>query len=131
MTILTENLRPGRTQLLKSLREDLSLYQEETRFFCKLLRKAALASGGKDAAPEFKQLLNQITEFRQETLPNLQRAIQCLDGQTAHSTKADSGLSQIQLLAQSMEDARRQLNLIKRCVFQEMREEDFMRSRIW
>jgi predicted nuclease with TOPRIM domain len=131
MTTLTENLRPGRTQLLKSLREDLSLYQEETHFFCKLLRKAVLTNGRNEAASELKQLLSRINDFRQETLPNLQRAVQCLDGQTAHSTKADSGLSQIQLFAQSMEDARRQLNIIKRCVFQEIQEEDFMRSRIW
>jgi hypothetical protein len=130
MTVLTETMRPGRTQLLKSLRDELALYQDETRFFCKLLRKAVLVSGGSAAAPELKQLMDQLSDFRQETLPNLQRALQCLDGQTAHSTKADNGLSQIQLFAQGMEEARRVLNTIKRGVFQEM-SEDLMRSRIW
>jgi hypothetical protein len=130
MTVLTETMRPGRTQLLKSLRDELALYQDETRFFCKLLRKAVVASGGNGAAPELKQLMDQLSDFSQETLPNLQRALQSLDGQTAHNTKADNGLSQIQLFAQGMEEARRVLNTIKRGVFQEM-SEDLMRSRIW
>ncbi len=129
MTIQTENVQAGRSAKLRTYREELSLYQEEARFFCKMIRKAILSSETADHG-RLAQLLGRMTGFYQETLPALQRALQSLDGQTANNTKADSGLSQAELFGEGLEQARQQLNAIKREVFKEL-SEDFMHTRIW
>lgn len=129
MTIQTENAQKGRSVKLRTYREELSLYQEEARFFCKMIRKAILSSESPDQG-HLSQLLGRMTGFYQDTLPALQRALQSLDGQTANNTKADSGLSQAELFGEGLEQARQQLNAIKREVFKEL-SGDFMHTRIW
>ena len=129
MTSLTKTYNPtSERQLLSSLRDELALYQEETRFFLKILRKAHLS----DKAPQAKieNLINLLTTFRQDTLPGLQKALRSLDGQNANNTTADHGLSQVSLFSDGLEQARRKLNAIKREAFREL-SSDFIATPIW
>ena len=129
MTVITENRKTSRAQQLRTFREELSLYQEEARFFCKMIRKAIFSSEDGDDG-RLSALLSRLTDFHQKDLTNLQKALQSLEGQTANNTKADTGRSQIELFDEGLQAARQQLNTIKREVFREL-SEDFMRTRIW
>ncbi len=115
-------------QLLSSLRDELALYQEESRFFHKILRKAQLS--GKGTQEKIETLIGRLAIFRQETLPSLQKALRSLDGQNSNSTTADRGLSQVSLFTEGMEEARRKLNSIKREAFREL-SSDFIQNPIW
>lgn len=115
-------------QLLSSMRDELSLYQEESRFFQKILRKALVS--GKGSKDKIEGLIGRLTTFRQETLPALQKALRSLDGQNANSTTADHGMSQVSLFSDGLEEARRTLNLIKRDAFREL-SSDFIPTPIW
>ncbi len=130
MTTLTDTTNARSAQfLMTSLREELALYQEESRFFQKILRKALLAR--EDGKTErIRDLYARLTAFQQETLPGLQRALRGMDGANANTSTADSGLNQVGLFRQGMEEARRLLNLIKRDAFRELNA-DFIRSPIW
>ncbi|MCB0570270.1 MAG: hypothetical protein KDC66_10920 [Phaeodactylibacter sp.] len=129
MTVLTENVKANRIPNLRVCREELSLYQDEARFFCRIIRKAIISSEMADQQ-RLSQLLSRMVDFYQETLPTLQKALQSLDGQTANTTKADSGMSQAELFGEGLEEARQKLNIMKREAFSEL-SEDFMRARIW
>ncbi|MCO6490016.1 MAG: hypothetical protein J5I98_16510 [Phaeodactylibacter sp.] len=129
MTSLTTTYNPiNERQLLSSLRDELALYQEESRFFHKILRKALLS--GKGAHDKIESLISRLAAYRQETLPGLQKALRSLDAQNSNSTTADRGLSQVSLFSEGMEEARRRLNLIKREAFREL-SSDFILTPIW
>lgn len=115
-------------QVLSSMRDELALYQEESRFFQKILRKALLS--GKGAQEKLESLIGSLVAFRQETLPSLQKALRSLDGQTANNTTADHGLSQVSMFSEGLEEARRKLNHIKREAFREL-SADFIPTPIW
>ena len=129
MTVITENRKTSRAQQLRTFREELRLHQEVARFFCKMIRKAIFSSEDGDDG-RLSALLSRLTDFHQKDLTNLQKALQSLEGQTANNTKADTGRSQIELFDEGLQEARQQLNTIKREVFREL-SEDFMRTRIW
>ena len=129
MTSLTTKYNPiNERQLLSSLRDELSLYQEESRFFHRILRKAQLS--GKSKQEKIDSLICRLAAFRQETLPGLQKALRSLDGQNSNSTTADHGLSQVALFSEGMEEARRRLNMIKKEAFREL-SSDIIPTSIW
>ena len=115
-------------QQLSSLRDELMFFQEESRFFHRILRKALLS--GTEPHEKIDGLINQLLTFRKETLPNLQRALRSLDGQSANSTTADHGLSQVAMFSEGIEEARQRLNTIKRQAFHELNT-DFIPTPIW
>ena len=115
-------------QQLSSLRDELMFYQEESRFFHRILRKAMLS--GKESQDKIETLINQLAAFRKETLPSLQKALRSLDGQNSNSTTADHGLSQVSMFSEGIEEARRRLNRIKREAFREL-SSDFIPTPIW
>ena len=129
MMSLTTTYNPiNDRQQLSSLRDELALYQEESRFFDKILRKAMLS--GKGTQEKIENLAARLAAFRQETLPSLQKALRSLDGQNSNSTTADHGQSQVSLFQEGIEEARRKLNLIKREAFRELNS-DFIPTPIW
>ena len=129
MTSLTTSYNHiNERQLLSSLRDELALYQEESRFFHRILRKALLS--GKGAQEKIETLINQLAAFRKENLSSLQMALRSLDGQNSNSTTADHGLSQVSMFSEGIEEARRRLNRIKREAFREL-SSDFIPTPIW
>ena len=115
-------------QQLSSLRDELMFYQEESRFFHRILRKAMLS--GKESQDKIETLIKQLAAFRKETLPSLQKALRSLDGQNSNSTTADHGLSQVSMFSAGIEEARRRLNKIKLEAFREL-SSDFIPTPIW
>lgn len=129
MMSLTTTYNPiNERQLLSSLRDELALYQEESRFFYKILRRAQLSDEG--SRKKVESLINRLAAFRQEMLPALQKALRSLDGQNSNSTTADHGLSQVTLFTEGIEEARRKLNMIKKETFREL-SSDFIPTSIW
>ncbi|HKK79866.1 MAG TPA: hypothetical protein VJ933_09560 [Phaeodactylibacter sp.] len=111
MSVTSQNHRLRRS--LSTLRDELNLFQEESQFFQRLLRRSQRAA-------QQQQLQDQLQQFQHETLPNLQRTLRTIEGQNANTTQAENGQSHFSLFMESLENARQQMNKLKRQALREL-----------
>jgi hypothetical protein len=123
----TTTAPPQARNRLKKWREEISLYQEEAQLFQRLLRRNAPKQ---DSSSRYNGLLERLCSFRQETLGSLQQALRSLETQTAHATLSGNGKSHMSLFTESLEQARHQMNSIKRDALRELNQQN-LRMPIW
>ena len=108
---------------LNTLRDELNLFQEESQFFQRLLRRSP-------AAAQHQQLQDQLQQFQKETLPSLQRTLRTIEGQTANTTQADNGQSHFSIFLENLERTRQQMTTLKRQALRELNHRNLLLS-IW
>ena len=95
---------------LLAVREEIQLFQEESLFFQRLLRRSPAA----DKSSKVEALQERLRSFRKETLPSLYQAFRSLETQSANATQADNGESHFQMFQRNLNAARHQMNSLKR-----------------